>query len=233
MSSDWLFSAYELQHSPSRSDGVSLVSELERRAAACRLITRLAAALHVSLASQRAACVFLHRFFMRRSLTQCDELNVAAACLLLASKAENDETQGIDVRRLAKVLITQTATTLSEVEVVSQLVQLEGDALLALSFELEVDHSFCYIAAAVDKVVALRETQGDALRLQLKQTAWSFLNDSAITWTCLAVDASLAAKAAVYAAGLFGSCVADDIVTSSGDPWWTVLETSVDVLKGA
>ncbi|KAL3658134.1 hypothetical protein V7S43_016977 [Phytophthora oleae] len=233
MSSDWLFSANELQRSPSRSDGVSLLSELERRAAACRLITRLAAALHVSLASQRAACVFLHRFFMRRSLVQCDELNAAAACLLLASKAENDETQGVDVQRLAKALITQTAATSSEAEVVSQLVQLEGDALLALSFELEVDHSFCYIAAAVDKVVALRKTQGDALRLQLKQTAWSFLNDSAITWTCLAVDAPLAAKAAVYAAGLFQNCVADDTVTSRGEPWWTVLEMPVDVLKDA
>ncbi|KAG7381338.1 Cyclin- protein fam58a [Phytophthora pseudosyringae] len=233
MSSDWLFSAAELQRSPSWRDGVSPASELERRAAACRLIARLAAALRVSLASQRAACVFLHRFFMRRSLARCDERRAAAACLLLASKAENDETQGVDARRLARALIAQSPTTLSEADVTSDILQREGDVLLALSFELDVDHSFGYIAAAVDKVVALTTTQGDALRQKLKQTAWSFLNDSAITWTCLAVDAPLAAQAAVYAAGLFGGCVSADTVTSEGGPWWTVLETPVDVLKDA
>ncbi|OWZ04144.1 Cyclin [Phytophthora megakarya] len=232
MSSDWLFSAAELQCSPSRRDGVSLASELERRSAACRLVTRLAASLRVSLASQRSACVFLHRFFMRRSLAQCDEHQAAAACLLLASKAENDETQGVDVRRLAKELITCTSMTSSEAEVVSDVLQLEGDVLVALSFELDVDHSFCYIAAAVDKVVALT-TEGDSLRQQLKQTAWSFLNDSAITWTCLAVDAPLAAKAAVFAAGRFANCVSEDTVTSEGDSWWTVLETPMDVLTDA
>ncbi|KAF4029206.1 Cyclin N-terminal domain [Phytophthora infestans] len=229
MSSDWLFSATELQRSPSRLDGVSLASELERRASACRLVARLAAALHLSLASQRAACVFLHRFFMRRSLVEHEEHRVAAACLLLASKAENDETQGVDVQRLAKTLMTQTSLELSEADVASDILELEGDVLLALSFELHVDHSFCYIAAAVDKVVALKATQGDSLRQQLKQTAWSFLNDSAITWTCLAVDASLAAKAAVYAAGLFCN-VSEN--TEEG-PWWTVLETPVDILKDA
>ncbi|ETM55450.1 hypothetical protein L914_01330 [Phytophthora nicotianae] len=228
MSSDWLFSATEMQRSPSRLDGVSLVSELERRAFACRLVARLAAALHLSLVSQRAACVFLHRFFMRRSLVGRDECRVAAACLLLASKAENDETQGVDVRRLAKALMTQTSLESSEADVASNILELEGDVLLALSFELHVDHSFCYIAAAVDKVVALKETQEDALRQQLKQTAWSFLNDSAITWTCLAVNASLAAKAAVYAAGLFCG-----VSEGAGDQWWTVLETPVDILKDA
>ncbi|POM66800.1 Cyclin-like protein [Phytophthora palmivora] len=232
MSSDWLFSAAELQCSPSRCDGVSLASELERRSAACRLVARLAAALRVSLASQRAACVFVHRFFMRRSLMQCDEHRVAAACLLLASKSENDETQCLDARRLAKELITCTSVSLSEVEVTSDVLQLEGDVLLALSYELEVDHSFCYIAAAVDKVVALT-TQGDTLRQQLKQTAWSFLNDSAITWTYLAVDAPLAAKAAVFAAGQFGNCVSKDTMTCEGEPWWTVLETPMDVLTDA
>ncbi|EEY66609.1 uncharacterized protein PITG_16680 [Phytophthora infestans T30-4] len=200
MSSDWLFSATELQRSPSRLDGVSLASELERRASACRLVARLAAALHLSLASQRAACVFLHRFFMRRSLVEHEEHRVAAACLLLASKAENDETQGVDVQRLAKTLMTQTSLELSEADVASDILELEGDVLLALSFELHVDHSFCYIAAAVDKVVALKATQGDSLRQQLKQTAWSFLNDSAITWTCLAVDAFAGCQGPQYAA---------------------------------
>ncbi|KAL4139704.1 hypothetical protein PRIC2_003199 [Phytophthora ramorum] len=229
MASDWLFSASELQRSPSRRDGVSLASELERRSEACRLIARLAAALHVSLATQRAACVFLHRFFMRRSLDTSDERYVAAACLLLAAKAEDHETQGVDACRLAKALTT-SEVVLSEVA--GKLLQLEGDVLLALAFELEVDHSFCYIAAEVDKVVSLPH-MGDSLQFTLKQTAWSFLNDSAITWTCLAVDAPLAAKAAVYAAGLFQGCVAEDTVTELGAPWWTVLETPVDVLKDA
>lgn len=243
MASDWLFSASELQRSPSRIDGVSLASELERRSHACRLIARLATALRVSLASQRAACVFLHRFFMRRSLTQCDEKKVAAACLLLASKAENDETQGVDARRLAQEMITGPSRALSEIEdvtvVIRDILQFEGDVLCALSFELEVDHSFCYIASAVDSIVALTRKDGEhdditsTLRQQLKQVAWSFLNDSAITWTCLAVDAPLAAKAAVYAAGLFGNCVSEDTVTCKGEPWWTVLETPMTVLKDA
>lgn len=235
MSTDWLFSASELQLTPSRRDGVSLTSELERRGVACRLLARLAAALRVSLATQRSACVFLHRFLMRRSLLQCDERVAAAACLLLAAKAENDETRAVDVRRLAQALITGHTGASSEVQTVRDILQLEGDVLVALGFELEVDHSFCYIAAEVDKVVALPalEPRANELRLKLKQVAWSFLNDSAITWTCLAVDAPLAAKAAVFAAGLFQGCVSEDTLTRESQPWWTVLQTPVDVLKGA
>ncbi|KAE9281024.1 hypothetical protein PF001_g23962 [Phytophthora fragariae] len=235
MSTDWLFSASELQLTPSRRDGVSLTSELERRGVACRLLARLAAALRVSLATQRSACVFLHRFLMRRSLLQCDERVAAAACLLLAAKAENDETRAVDVRRLAQALITGHTVASSEVQTVRDILQLEGDVLVALGFELEVDHSFCYIAAGVDKVVALPalEPRANELRLKLKQVAWSFLNDSAITWTCLAVDAPLAAKAAVFAAGLFQGCVSEDALTRESQPWWTVLQTPVDVLKDA
>jgi hypothetical protein len=212
---------------------VSLVAELERRSAACRLIARLASTLRLSLASQRAACVFLHRFFMRRSLAQVDASKAAAACLLLASKAENDETQGVDVARLARALISSTSSELATSQLSRDVLQLEGDVLLALSFELEVDHSFSHIAAEVDKVVAV--SQGNAeLRQKLKQTAWSFLNDSAITWTCLAVDAPLAAKAAVYAAGLFQDCVSKEPGTQQrNEPWWTVLDTPKDVLTGA
>ncbi|GMF34432.1 unnamed protein product [Phytophthora lilii] len=115
---------------------------------------------------------------------------------------------------------------------VSALLQLEGDVLVTLGFELEVDHSYGYIAAEVDKVAVLEDANVH-LRQKLQQTAWSFLNDSAITWTCLAVDAPLAAKAVVYAAGLFQGCVSDETLTSKGQPWWTVLETPLDVLKGA
>lgn len=236
MSTDWLFSASELQLTPSRRDGVSLAAELERRGAACKLLARLAAALRVSLATHRSACVFLHRFLMRRSLAQCDERVAAAACLLLAAKAENDETRGVDVGRLAKELTNagQSAAS-SEAQAVRDILQLEGDVLLALGFELEVDHSFCYIAAEVDKVVALPAlaARRNELRLKLKQVAWSFLNDSAITWTCLAVDAPLAARAAVFAAGLFQGCVSEDVLARDGQPWWTVLQTPLDVLKGA
>ncbi|GMF62848.1 unnamed protein product [Phytophthora fragariaefolia] len=166
---------------------------------------------------------------MRRSLAQCDERVAAAACLLLAAKAENDESRGVDVARLARALTTTQNVALSEIQTVRDILQFEGDVLLALGFELEVDHSFCYIAAEVDKVVAVdTPARRPELRLKLKQVAWSFLNDSAITWTCLALDAPLAAKAAVYAAGLFQGSVSEDARTSDGQPWWTVLQTPLD-----
>ncbi|RLN56963.1 hypothetical protein BBJ29_005913 [Phytophthora kernoviae] len=223
MASDWLFSAAELRRTPSRQDGVTLNTELLRRSAACRLVGRLSASLNVSLASQRAACVFLHRFFMRRSLAQYDGQKVAAACLLAASKAE-DDTQNVTVETLARSLAGPRE------EVVKEILQLEGEVLLALSFELEVDHAFLYLGEEVGKVAALLPEER---RQKLQQVAWSFLNDSATTWACLSVDAKVMAKAAVYAAGLFQGYVSEETKTEGGEPWWTVLTTPLETLKDA
>ncbi|KAG7399375.1 Cyclin- protein fam58a [Phytophthora boehmeriae] len=189
----------------------------------CRFIGRLSAALHASLASQRAACVFLHRFFMRRSLAHYDELKVAAACLLTASKAE-DDLQDVTVETLAKNLPGQ------RVQIAKDIVQLEGEVLLALSFELQVDHAFLYLGEEVGKVAALLPEER---RPKLQQVAWSFLNDSAITWAGLSVDDQAMAKAAVYAAGLFPGHMSEKTKTKGGEPWWTVLTTPLETLKDA
>lgn len=217
MVSDWLFTAAELRRSPSRLDGVTPRSELLRRAAACRLVSRVGASLRLSLAAQRAACVFLHRFLMRRSLARCDETLAAAACLLVASKSEEDP---VAVPRLARAVERSPR----------QLLQMEGDVLLALSFELEVEHAFELLEEQVAAVAALLQPEKQQ---KLRQAAWSFLNDSAITCACLRVDAPLLAKAAAFAAGLFEGCVPSQTKTKQGEPWWTALTAPLEELEDA
>ncbi|RLN94392.1 hypothetical protein BBJ28_00017310 [Nothophytophthora sp. Chile5] len=218
MTSNWLFTESELLASPSRNDGVPLNEEKLRRRKACMFTVKLAGALHVAMPVQRAAAVYLHRFFMRRSMRHHDEFEVAAACLLLASKAEESEAGTVEVDRLASAFIhcekalkaKQSAFSGQRrvaKDVVRRILEVEGTVLLALDYELEVDHAFTHIAANVDKVLALvfaadATTDIALVRQKMQQTAWSFLNDSASTWACVCIDAPVAAAAAVYAAGL-------------------------------
>ncbi|RLN48983.1 hypothetical protein BBJ28_00015607 [Nothophytophthora sp. Chile5] len=248
MTPDWLFTESELLASPSRDGGVSLNEEKLRRRKACIFTAKLARALHVVMPVQRAAAVYLHRFFMRRSMSHHDEFEVAAACLLLASKAEESEAGVVKVGRLADAFIhCKKALEAKEnassgqrpvaKDVARRILEVEGTVLLALDYELEVDHAFTHIAANVDKVLALvcaadGTTNAMLMRQKMQQTAWSFLNDSASTWACLCVDAPVAAAAAVYAAGLFENCVPEKTTTTDGKPWWEVLAMPLTGLKG-
>ncbi|OWZ75636.1 hypothetical protein C365_06205 [Cryptococcus neoformans Bt85] len=113
----WIFSKHALENTPSRSHGVSLEEELERRkSTVMQMRSLLARAIHVrdhpdpklkptSTPYRNVillAATFVHRFYMRRSLEDFKESLMAATLLWMASKLEENQ---LKVRHLVNVCL--------------------------------------------------------------------------------------------------------------------------------
>lgn len=242
MSNDWIFSEAELRATPSQRDGMKFADELLTRKKACDFIEKMAKALDLPKLAQISADNFLHRFFMRQSLVRFDKYLVAAACVLLGSKAEEApkkvsklSEEYIAVRKVVEKDQVFAIQKHDPQVIARKIISMEGVVLHALAYELTLAHPYKYINEKVDKVVRLQsltEAGAKSLSGKIKQVAWSFLNDSAYTLACLRLEAVDLAAGAVYLAGLYESYVPADLCTSENEPWWSVLSTPVHTLQG-
>ncbi|KIR52121.1 hypothetical protein I315_05413 [Cryptococcus gattii Ru294] len=113
----WIFSKHALENTPSRSHGVSLKEELERRKSTImQMRSLLARVIYVrdhpdpklkptSTPYRNVillAATFVHRFYMRRSLEDFKESLMAATLLWMASKLEENQ---LKVRHLVNVCL--------------------------------------------------------------------------------------------------------------------------------
>ena len=69
-SSQWLFTPEELLQTPSIMDGFSVESEREGRAKGVNFITQVGIMLKLPQYTLATASVFLHRFFVRHSMSE-------------------------------------------------------------------------------------------------------------------------------------------------------------------
>lgn len=242
MANDWIFSELELRSTPSQRDGMKYVDELSLRRKACDLIEKMAKTLDLPKLAQISADNYLHRFFMRQSLVRYDKYLVAAACVLLGSKAEECPKKVGHVAReyiaVRKELEKDQVFAIQKHDpqlIAGKLISMEGVVLHNLVYELTLSHPYKYINEKVDKVVRLQslsEPGAKALSAKIKQVAWSFLNDSAYTLACLRLESSELAAGAVYLAGLYEQYVPEGLCTASGEPWWSALATPFPTLQG-
>ncbi|KIR40287.1 hypothetical protein I307_01840 [Cryptococcus deuterogattii 99/473] len=113
----WVFSKHALENTPSRSHGVALKEELERRKSTImQMRSLLARVIYVrdhpdpklkptSTPYRNVillAATFVHRFYMRRSLEDFKESLMAATLLWMASKLEENQ---LKVRHLVNVCL--------------------------------------------------------------------------------------------------------------------------------
>lgn len=242
MANDWIFTQEELRSTPSQREGMKYVDELILRRKACDFIEKMSKSLDLPKLAQISADNFLHRFYMRQSLVRYDKYLVAAACVLLGSKAEESPKkigyiakEYIAVRKVVEKDQVFAIQKHDPQVIAGKIISMEGVVLHALAYELTLSHPYKYINEKVDKVVRLQNlTEEDVKSLsgKIKQVAWSFLNDSAYTLACLRLEAMDLAAGAVYLAGLYESYVPEDLCTAEGEPWWNVLSTPVATLKG-
>jgi hypothetical protein len=241
-SSDWIFSELELRSTPSQRDGMKHSDELVLRRKACDFIEKMAKTLDLPKLAQISADNYLHRFYMRQSLVRYDKYLVAAACVLLGSKAEESPKKVAYVAReyisIRKEVEKDQVFAIQKHDpqvIVGKIISMESVVLHNLSYELTLSHPYKYINEKVDKVVRLEnlsEQGAKSLSAKIKQVAWSFLNDSAYTVACLRLDPCDLAAGAVYLAGLYEQYVPESLCSPSGEPWWTVLSTPFPTLQG-
>ncbi|KAG2771914.1 hypothetical protein JG687_00003114 [Phytophthora cactorum] len=242
-SSDWIFSEQELRSTPSQRDGMKYTDELVVRRKACDFIEKMAKALDLPKLAQISADNYLHRFYMRQSLVRYDNFLVAAACVLLGSKAEESPKkigyvakEYIAVRKVVEKNKVFSIQKHDPQAIAGKIISMEGVVLHNLAYELTLSHPYKYINEKVDKVVRLQHLSEQETKIQsskIKQVAWSFLNDSAYTVACLRLESVDLAAGAVYLAGLYESYVPEDLCTANGLPWWSALATPLHTLQDA
>ncbi|KAG6615096.1 cyclin-like protein [Phytophthora cinnamomi] len=230
MTGDWIFTEQELRATPSQRDGMKYADELVLRRKACDFIEKMAKALDLPKLAQISADNYLHRFYMRQSIVRYDKFLVAAACVLLGSKAEESPKKIGYVAReyiaVRKVVEKDQVFAIQKHDpqvIAGKIISMEGVVLHNLAYELTLSHPYKYINEKVDKVVRLQhltELEAKTQSSKIKQVAWSFLNDSAYTVACLRLESVDLAAGAVYLAGLYESYVPEDLCTPSGLPWW-------------
>tara|TARA_B110000977_G_scaffold198761_1_gene284372 strand:- start:8560 stop:9840 length:1281 start_codon:yes stop_codon:yes gene_type:complete len=94
---NFYFSDAQIEKSPSRDDGIDEVCEFRSKVYGCELIQEGSILLK---ATQAVACtgqVLLHRFYAKRSLIHFDVETVAATCVFLACKLEEQPRKVRDV----------------------------------------------------------------------------------------------------------------------------------------
>ena len=199
--------------------------------ASCRFIKSLCVdSLKLRQAVKCTALVYFHRFYARQSLRQHDSFLVATTCVFLAAKVE-EQVQAIEVVAeqalalrarlggkepafLANVVVAAAgaggngsgadaaaaaATNIQEAKrwAMQEKVKLcERMLLHTLSFNISVEAAHAHAVKQVQKIAPGQEGE------ELRQVAWSILNDSLDTNTCLRYQQRQIAAAAVLVAGM-------------------------------
>ncbi|KAF1777328.1 Cyclin-like [Phytophthora cactorum] len=207
-SSDWIFSEQELRSTPSQRDGMKYTDELVVRRKACDFIEKMAKALDLPKLAQISADNYLHRFYMRQSLVRYDNFLVAAACVLLGSKAEESPKK---IGYVAKEYIAVRKKHDPQA-IAGKIISMEGVVLHNLAYELTLSHPYKYINEKVDKVVRLQHLSEQETKIQSSKIK------QCLHGGVFATGISDLAAGAVYLAGLYESYVPEDLCTANGLP---------------
>ncbi|KAI9338567.1 cyclin-like protein [Zopfochytrium polystomum] len=212
-SNDWIFTRRDLEtNTPSRHDGMTEETELDRRTRGCVFIATVGLALELPQYAITSAEVYFHRYFIRESFKQHQHIDVAAACLFLATKVEE---QGRKLSTVIAVCAQKAAkndnlriddTTREFWRWRDRITLYEELVLSSLCFDLNVDQPY-------ELILKL----GNEMKLSdsVKTAAMAFVNDGyRTTWLCLMYRAKEIGLAALFVASIF---VGQELVSSTSE----------------
>ncbi|TAQ84236.1 hypothetical protein B7494_g7430 [Chlorociboria aeruginascens] len=253
--SQWLFTDTEMQNTPSIMQGLTVVEERCRRAKGVNFIFQAGILLKLPQLTLATASVFFHRFYMRfsmipektglhhyssldlaskdpraQSLT-FDSLdqNIAATALFLATKTEENcrKTKEI-VIAVAKVAQKNASLIIDEQS--KEYWRWRDNILLYEELMLEL-LTFDVVLTSPYHILydSLRRLQ-IANNKDVRNVAWSFLNDSCMSTMCLSISPRQIAVAAIYFAIKFRG---ENIPDENGLPWWKIIGGDEDKIAKA
>ncbi|KAF2500375.1 cyclin-like protein [Lophium mytilinum] len=233
----WIFTEDELLRTPSIIDGMPLELEKGNRKKGANFILQIGILLKLPQMTLSTACVFFNRFLMRQTLVAKPAENfkpmhhyqVAATSLFLATKVEEN------CRKMKELIVAcvRVATKNPNAIVDEQTkdywkwrdtILYNEDVLLeTLCFDLSLEptHKLMY-----DMLVYLG-VQHDK---RLRDAAWAFLNDSALTSLCLLFSSRTIAAAALFAGAKMCNIAFPD---EDGKPWWEIQYVNLKDIRRA
>lgn len=232
--SQWLFTEAELLRTPSILDGLPPEKERENRAKGVHFILQAGIMLKLPQITLATASVFLHRFFMRHSMSNAPSrpgfhyYSMAATSLFLATKVEEN------CRKMKELVVACVRVAQKDPNKVvdeqdtefwrwkDNILHNEDLLLEAICFDLNLDPPY---KALFELLVYFGEENNKRLR----NAAWAFVNDSYLTMLCLLFPSKTIAASALYAAAKH--CAVGFPDDDSGKAWWNVLGVDLKSIR--
>ncbi|CAH7665812.1 cyclin-like protein, partial [Phakopsora pachyrhizi] len=188
----WIWNPADMRSTPSRLVGIDWESENFLRGRAINWVIRISVSLQLPQLIIATASVFLHRFYMRKSVRRYSPKVMSATALFLATKAK-------EVPRKLEYIVREylridkngdeiqpgNLTPDNSKESASfkqQILYFEGILLQTLCFDLAVDHLYTTL---------------------IQTASWGFLNNSLMTPLCVILRPEVIAAAAFLIAVVY------------------------------
>eukprot|EP00038_Savillea_parva_P011345 m.196884 g.196884 ORF g.196884 m.196884 type:complete len:328 (+) comp19927_c0_seq1:462-1445(+) len=206
---EWEYRPYS-GATPSSQDGVDAKKEARYRREGCRFIKDVAQNLKLHMNVSNTGSVFFHRFYLQNSFKNYPRFYMAAACLFVAGKVEEQPKKLKDLlpcvfklypRKQQPSGVTGPNGELGQkmmLELKTQILANERALLQTLDFDLVVKHPPEYLFQFAK---SLKLEFGEKIPNQLVQLAYKYINDSFQTLMCLEYRPEVLAVAHLHLAG--------------------------------
>lgn len=181
-----IFTAHEIENTPSRLDGITVAEEKKLRGMTVSLIESLCKykdfhwATNNNYLPQASACMYFHRFYQYQSFKKHDRQVVAVACVFLACKVEEDPkrikemiTAYFEIKKILNSNLPQT-TDEQKMEMLDKVLITERIILQTLAFDLRIVHP---IEKLYEKWKSILKYLNAENKLFVKKSAIRFLTE--------------------------------------------------------
>ncbi|CAI5513320.1 unnamed protein product, partial [Closterium sp. Naga37s-1] len=212
----------QIDDSPSRKEGVDKETEYVLRVYGCELIQESGILLKLPQAVMATGQVLFHRFYCKKSQTRFNVKGVAASCVWLASKLEENPRRIRDVLNVFhRINLRRDNLPLAPLEQFSknyedlrtELIRTERHILKEMGFICHVEHPHKFIFNYLRQL--------DVLDDAVKHEAWNLANDSLRTVLCVRFKSEVVACGVIYAATRRAR-----IPLPENPPWWLAFDAS-------
>lgn len=209
----------QLTSSPSRKDGIDEDTETTLRIYGCDLIQESGILLRLPQAVMATGQVLFHRFYCKKSFVRFNVKKVAASCVWLASKLEENPRKArqvlivfhrMECRRENLPMEHLDLYSKKYVDLKMELSKTERHILKEMGFICHVEHPHKFIS----NYLATLETPPE-----LRQEAWNLANDSLRTTLCVRLKSEVVACGVVYAAAR-----RFQVPLPENPPWWKAFD---------
>ncbi|KAG8781695.1 hypothetical protein FRC15_008246 [Serendipita sp. 397] len=184
MDPQWRFSLSELRETPSC---LPLEEEMSRRHKGIDWLMRVGATLRMGLGPCLTAATYFHRFYMRRMLEDYHEYEIAATCLFLASKTEENgkRLEDLVIVALAKIRSIPPNQVAGSYDAEAKrwenvILTYEEVLLEVLCFDFNIHYPHAFLADIASSLESSRQRSGP-----LVECIWSVAHDSYRTPLCV------------------------------------------------
>ncbi|KAJ2236394.1 hypothetical protein GGF40_001130 [Coemansia sp. RSA 1286] len=202
VSDQWLFTKEDLLSIPSSMNEYSTPPGLKQyaqkdarnwRTRGCNFIHNVVKRLDMHQIVASTACVYFHRFYMRQSIAQHHQYEIAGACVLIASKAEENKRGLKEISKACAIVALKGAIKKDMNEETDKwLRRIRYSEIIVLEnccFDLEIAHPYGFIDTLAMEF---------AIPVFVAKSATAHVNDTMRSPICLLYRPEIVAVAALY-----------------------------------